>query len=48
MLLRALPFLLAVLLLLSAAWFCRKELYYNNPLFQLKKIETSQTDNFQA
>jgi cell division septal protein FtsQ len=47
-LLRALPFLLAVLLLLGTAWFCRKELYYNNPLFQLKKIETSQTDNFSS
>lgn len=46
MLLRTLPFLLAVLLLLGTAWFCRKKLYYNNPLFQLKKIETSQSDNF--
>jgi|BioPla2DNA2_1021312.scaffolds.fasta_scaffold74693_2 cell division septal protein FtsQ len=48
MLLRALPFLLAVLLLLGAVSFCRKKLYYNNPLFQLKKIETSQTDNFSS
>lgn len=46
MLLRTLPFLLALLLLLGAAWFCRKKLYYNNPLFQLKKIETSQSENF--
>ncbi len=46
MLLRTLPLLLAVLLLLGTAWFFRKKLYYNNALFQLKTIETSQSDNF--
>lgn len=46
MLLRTLPLLLAVLLLLGTAWFCRKKLYYNNSLFLLKSIETSQSENF--
>lgn len=46
MFLRALPLLFALLLLIGAAWFCRNKLYYNNELFLLKNIETSQSDNF--
>ncbi|MFA6930266.1 MAG: FtsQ-type POTRA domain-containing protein [Lentisphaeria bacterium] len=45
-LLRILPLLLAIVLLLGTAYFCRKKLYFNNSLFELKQIETSQSENF--
>ena len=48
MFLRSLPLLLALLLLIGTACFCRKKLYYKNELFLLKNIETSESDNFNS